>query len=197
MATPKQTPSIKGSIILTPKGKSLFVSVPNASSYDPLKQEATIVLDGDATAILKAQLNDFVASEDVKVSGVKTKGFVDNLFKEDTDADKNPTGNFRVKAKTAMQYPANLYAANGDEFKAPVGFSIPNRSTIKLSVRPEVISSPMFIGIVLRLQAVKVFDLPEFDDGMKKDEDTSGSFAVPSVDAPVSSGDTPDMANWD
>ena len=174
---------VKGPIILTPKGKALFVSVPEASSYDPLKQEASILLTEADTLVLKAQLQEFVGSQEVKDSGIKDTGFVDALFKEDTDADGNLTGLFKVKAKTAMIYPAKLYAADGKTFVATPGFGIPNRSDIKMSVRPEVMATSMFTGVVLRLQAIKIFDMPSFDDGMSGDEDSSGSFVAPTGDA--------------
>jgi len=189
-------PSVKGPVILTPKGRSLFVSVPAASSYDPLKQEASLLLTAEDTAILKTQLQDFIDSPEVKASGIADRDFVNALFKADTDSDGNLTGLSRVKAKTAMQYPAKLYAANGDVFQPAPGFTIPNNADIKMSVRPELMETSMFTGIVLRLQAIKIFNLPSFDDGMSSDSDTSGSFSVPSAGSSYHV-DTDETAGWE
>lgn len=186
-----QTPqTVKGRILVTPKGKALFVSVPNASSYDETKQEASLLLTKEDADILKAQLTDFIESAEVKEAGLNDIKFIDSLFKDDTDADGNLTGLLRIKAKTAMKYPAKLYAANGDTFTPDVGFSIPNRASIKMSVRPEVMTTSMFTGLVLRLQAIKIFELPEFDDGMSNDEDNSGSFSAPSPATPQAASDS-------
>lgn len=186
-----QKPSVKGNIIVTPKGKSLFVSVPNASPYDALKQEASLTLTAADAQVLRDQLQTFLDGAEAKASGITDKGFVEALFKEDTDADGNATGSLRIKAKTAMQYPAKLYDASGAVFNPPVGFSLPNRADIKMSIRPELMETSMFTGIVLRLQAIKILSLPTFggDDGMGGDESSDGSFAasvgVSSWDAPV------------
>lgn len=196
MATKAQAQvRIKGNIVGTSKGQALFVSVPAASSYDPTKQEATILLDADGTAKLKAQLQDFMDSAEVKESGLKDKGFVEALFKEDTDQDGNPTGLSRVKSKTSMQYPCKLYDASGNAFTPDLGFKVPNRADIRLSFRPEVMKTSMFEGIVLRLQALKVINMPSFDDGMGGTED-EGSFSISDVSATSAAHDEA-ADHWD
>jgi len=161
-----QITSVKGPVVITEKGKALFVSCPAASQYDATKQEATILLDQAGKDKLAGTLQDWIDSPEVKESGLKDKGYVEALFKEDTDADGNSTGLFKVKTKTAMIYPAKLYTASGAVFTPPAGFSLPNRSDIRLSMKPEVMKTSMFEGIVLRLQAIKIIDVPQFDDGM-------------------------------
>lgn len=176
-AKANNTIRVKGSIVSTAIGKSLFVSVPSASQYDPLKQEATILLTDEDTASLKATLQNFMDSPEVKESGLKDTGFVAALFKDDTDADGNPTGLSRVKAKTAMQYPCKLYTSSGTVYTPAPGFTLPNRADIRMSFRPEVMKTSMFTGIVLRLQAIKIINMPSFDDGMAAfDDGDAGSF---------------------
>ena len=190
---------VKGNVIVTEIGKALFVSSPAASQYDETKQEATILLDEAGVAKLKAQLQDLMDSAEVKESKIKDTGFVDAIFKEDTDADGNPTGLFRVKAKTAMQYPAKIYDASGNAFVPTPGFKVMNRSDIRLSVKPEVMQTSMFTGIVLRLQAIKIIDVPSFDDGMSGTND-AGGFTAPVAGGAgdVPTGDTPAGGDsWD
>ena len=175
--TNKSRNNVKGSIIVTDRGQSLFVSVPNASPFDDQKQEATILLNEDAANKVKAQLQDFMDSDEVKASGIKDTGFVENLFKEDTDQDGNPTGLQRLKAKTAMKYGCKLYDAAGAAFDPDNGFSLPNRADIKMSFTPEVMSTSMFTGITLRLKAIKILNMPSYDDGMAGVEE-DGSFSA-------------------
>lgn len=182
-ATPKSI-RVKGPIISTAKGKALFVSSPHASQFDPNKQEATILLTEEDANVIKGQLQEFMDSQEVKDSKIKDTGFVEASFKADTDADGNPTGLLRLKAKTAMQYPAKLYSANGTVFTPDVGFKIPNRADIRMSFRVEVMTTSMFTGMVFRLQAIKIIDMPTFDDGMGGDEDAgAGSFVAPTAGA--------------
>ena len=171
-----QRTAVKGGVIATPSGKSLFVSVPAASTYDATKQEASILLTAEASEAVKAKLQDFIDSADVVAAGLSDAKFVSALFKDDTDQDGNATGLLRVKTKTGMQYPAKIYDHKGDVVVPPVGFSIPNRADIKLSFRPEVMSTSMFTGIVLRLQAIKILNMPQYDDGLAGSED-EGSYS--------------------
>jgi len=178
MATTKNTntgiTSVKGPVMITEKGKSLFVSCPNASQYDPDRQEATILLDQAGKDILAGKMQDWIDGPEFKESGLKDTGFVEALFKADEDQDGSPTGFYKVKAKTAMIYAAKLYTASGAVFVPPAGFTLPNRSTIRMSVKPEAMSTKVFTGIVLRLQALKIIDVPQFDDGMSGVEDEGG-----------------------
>jgi len=187
---------VKGDIIVTGLGKALFVSCPAASQYDENKQEATILLDETEANILKGRLQDFMDSADVKESKLKDTGFVDALFKDDVDAEGNLTGLFKVKAKTAMQYPAKLYDASGNPFTPTPGFKIPNRADIRLSVKPEVMKTSMFTGIVLRLQAIKIVDVPSFDDGMAGTSDTGG-FTAPTGDVSAAGAPKGGDDSWD
>ena len=187
---------VKGPIITTEKGGALFVSVPNASQYDTNKQEATILLGADEADKLKAQLQDFLDSTEVKESGIKDTGFVEKAFKDDTDADGNSTGLVRFKAKTSMIYPCKTYSADGTAFQPDPGFKVPNRATIRMSFRPEVMESSVFTGLVFRLQAIKILDMPSFDDGLSGAEE--GSFSVPSgMSAPEDGSFDSSSNGWD
>ena len=175
----KTTTKVTGQTFATPVGKALFVSAPAASSYDATKQEASILLDSAAVAELTTKLQAFMDSPEVQASGIKDTGFVAALFKEDTDQDGNPTGLMRLKAKTGMQFPAKLLDAAGKEFKPSPGFSIPNRSSIRISCYPEVMETSMFKGIVLRLKAIKIISTPSFSDGFE-DTGVEGDFSYDS-----------------
>ena len=173
-ATTGKNGSAKSSVMVTDKGLALFVSCPAASPYDDSKQEASILLDEAGKAKLQAQLQDFLDTPEAKATGIKDTGYAEKAFKADTDQDGNPTGLYRVKAKTAMIYAAKLYTAAGKVYTPTPGFQLPNRSTIRMSVKAELMSTSMFTGIVLRLQAIKIIDVPTYDDGMSGVEDEGG-----------------------
>ena len=188
--------NVKGPVMVTDKGLALFVSCPSASPYDDSKMEASILLDEAGKTKLQGQLQDFLDTPEAKASGIKDTGFAEKAFKADTDQDGSLTGLYRVKAKTAMIYAAKLYTAAGKIYNPAPGFQLPNRSTIRMSIKPELMSSSMFEGIVLRLQAIKILSVPTYDDGMNGVEDegdfTGGEMSAPEgsfgVEAPVDAG---------
>lgn len=140
--------------IVTPAGSALFVSCPNASQFDEEKQEASIVLSPDDYKVFKASLDKLIASyEGDLVVDVST---MELPVKDATDKEGNPDGNFIVKAKTAMKYPAKLYNAKGTPLAPTPGFSVPNRSKIKLSVSAELVSTKVYKGLVLRLNGIQI-----------------------------------------
>ncbi len=151
--------SIKIGKFVTPAGTAIFVSTPNASQHDDSKQEGSIILTAADLATFKNQ----IIAEMKLVEGDFPGGLtIDTLswpITKDTDKDGNETGNFKVKAKTAMIYPAKVFDSEGKAIEMTVGYSIPNRSKIRLAVGVEVCSSKMYNGVVLRLNAIKVIQL--------------------------------------
>ena len=202
-ANNSQINSVKGPVIITPVGKALFVSAPNASAYDENKQEATILLDADGVTYMKGKLQEFMDSPEAKASGIKDTGFVENMFKEDTDQDGNATGLMKLKAKTAMRYPAKFRDAKGNIFTPDASFSLPNRSTIRLSAKVELLKTSMFQGLVLRLQAIKVLEMPQMDDGFGDDgmddeyADSGFSFDTPSAQSAPADTSSDDNDGWE
>jgi hypothetical protein len=149
-----KAPSNKLGQIVTPIGSALFVSCPNASAFDENKQEATIVLSAEDYAVFKRDLDALIKDYDGKL--VVDPDKMTMPVKPAEDADGNPTGEYMIKAKTAMKYPARLYNAKGGSFNPPAGFQVANRSKIRLQVSAELISTNMFKGLVLRLNAVQI-----------------------------------------
>lgn len=140
--------------IVTPAGSALFVSCPNPSTYDEEKQEASIILTQDDYKAFKASLDKLISSYDGEL--VVDPAIMDMPVKDATDKEGNPDGNVIVKAKTAMKYPAKLYNAKGTPIVPTPGFSVPNRSKIKLSVSAELVSTKVYKGLVLRLNGVQI-----------------------------------------
>lgn len=140
--------------IVTPKGSALFVSVPNVSTYDPEKQEASIVLSPEDYATFKADVDALIAKYQDEL--VVDTSSMDMPVRAATDKDGNPTGDMIVKAKTSIKYPAKLYNAKAVVFSPPAGFSVANRSTIKLAVSAELVSTRVYKGLVLRLNSVMI-----------------------------------------
>lgn len=140
--------------IVTPKGSALFVSAPNPSQYDEDKIEASIVLSKEDFEAFKAS----VISMANKYEG-ELVADLDKMAwpaKEATDKDGNPTGEMIVKAKTAIKYPPKMYNAKGTPIVITPGFSVPNRSTIKLSASVEIVSTKVYTGVVLRLNGIQI-----------------------------------------
>lgn len=173
--------------LVTPKGSALFISCPNASSFDETRQEASILLSADDYAAFKAQIDALVAAYEGEL--VVDPTTMEMPVKDATDKEGAPTGEFIVKAKTGMRFPAKLYDANSKQFAPAPGFSVANRSTIKLSVSAELISTKVYKGLVLRLNGVQIISANPFvganpfgaEDGdfdattpvVAQDEDTS------------------------
>ena len=176
--------------LVTPKGAALFVSCPAASQFDDSKQEASILLTADDYAVLKGQLDALVASYEGEL--VVDPATMEMPVKDATDKEGAPTGDFIIKAKTGMQYPAKLYDAAGKPFAPTPGFSVANRSTIKLSVSAELINTKVYKGLVLRLNAVQIISSNPFQ----------GANPFGAEDGDFNGGDTPvavideDTASW-
>jgi len=155
MATPTtKTASNKLGQIVTPAGSALFVSAPAASSFDPNKQEASIILTAEDHAVLMAQIEKIMA--DYEGTLVVAKDKLKFPVKEATDKEGNETGEMIWKAKTSVQYPAKFFDAKGQNFKPALGFTVANRSKIRLSVSVEIVSTSLYKGLVLRLNAIKI-----------------------------------------
>jgi len=140
--------------IVTPVGSALFVSCPNASAFDEAKQEASLILSADDYAIFKGELDKLIAAYEGELV-VNTAG-MDMPVKPAVDKEGAPTGDFIIKAKTSMQYPAKLYSANGKPFAPAPGFQLANRSKIRLSVSAELVNTKVYKGLVLRLNGLLI-----------------------------------------
>jgi hypothetical protein len=152
-ATTKASSNKLGQFV-TPAGSALFVSAPAASSFDPNKQEASIILSAEDHAAVMAQLDTMMASYEGALVVAKDK--LKFPFKEATDKEGNETGEFIWKAKTSVQYPAKFFDAKGQNFKPASGFTVANRSKIRLSVSAEIVSTSLYKGLVLRLNGIKI-----------------------------------------
>ena len=152
-ATTKASSNKLGQFV-TPAGSALFVSAPAASSFDANKQEASIILSAEDHAAVMAQLDTMMASYEGVLVVAKDK--LKFPFKEATDKEGNETGEFIWKAKTSVQYPAKFFDAKGQNFKPAPGFTVANRSKIRLSVSAEIVSTSLYKGLVLRLNGIKI-----------------------------------------
>ena len=184
MAVKKTQQRVKCGYLVTPVGKALWVSAPNPSPYDDSKTEATVVLDAASAELFKKDLKAKCADA-AKTLGIDIDEAIANYLKPNTDAEGNPTGEFRVKAKTGLQYMPSFADANGKSFKPESGFMIPHGSDIRLSIGFEVqVVKPTFKGIVARLRGIQIINLQDngagFDavDGGFSAESTAGSFAA-------------------
>jgi hypothetical protein len=152
-ATTKASSNKLGSLI-SPVGSALFVSAPAASSFDPNKQEASIILSAEDHATMMAQIDGLIAAYEGALVVAKDK--LKYPFKNVEDKEGNETGEFLWKAKTSVQYPSKFFDANGQGFKPAPGFTVANRSKIRLAVSAEIVSTSLYRGLVLRLNAIKI-----------------------------------------
>ena len=171
-------PAIKSAKLgryVTQKGSSLFGSGNTPSPFDPDKVEGTIILDQAGKDHFQAWLDINMTDAVLKDLGIK-RSEISSIFKDDTDKDQNPTGNFRVKGKSNIKYMPAFVGGDGKQFTPEAGFKIPNRATVQLSLGVEVMKMSTFTGIVLRLQGTKILEVPDYGTGFE-DEDSTGGFA--------------------
>ena len=173
--------SVKLGKFVTAPGRALFCTGNTASFYDSSKIEGTVVLDQDGRDAFQAFLDEHLP-EALKTIGIKASALND-IFKEDTDKEGNATGNFRVKAKTKLDFSQKFYDGNGVEFKPEGAFTIPNGATIQMAVGVEVMKTATFTGIVLRLNGTKILAMPEYSTGLEGDTGAKGDFSY-AADAP-------------
>jgi hypothetical protein len=159
----------RGTTIVTPVGKALFVSAPRASQFDDNKQEATIVLSADAKAEVEAILKAFIKENAAEIG--KKPADITIPFKEDTDSDGDFTGNYRLKAKTGMKYPAQFVGSDNSKFSPDMDYQLPNGADIRLSITPELLATSMFQGLTLRLNGIKVLGVKQYDLGFSDDDE--------------------------
>jgi len=174
--------SVKLGRFVTAAGRALFCGGNTPSHFDATKIEGTVVLDQDGRDAFQAFLDERLP-EALKAIGIKASALND-IFKEDTDKDGNSTGNFRVKAKTKLDFGQKFYDGNGVEFKPEGAFTIPNGATIQLAVGVEVMKTATFTGIVLRLNGTKILAMPEYSTGLEGDTGATGDFSY-AADAPA------------
>lgn len=153
-ATKAKIQSIKLGSFVTDIGSALFVSSPNPSQYDANKEEASILLSAEQWEAFKTQLDKAMAENNAY--SVVPEDKMRYPIKEATDSDGNLTGDIIVKAKTGIQYPAKILDSKGKPVVTGPGFSIPNRSKIRLAVGAEVIATSLYKGCLLRLNAIKI-----------------------------------------
>lgn len=182
-ATKAKIQSIKLGQFVTDIGSALFVSSPNPSQYDASKEEASILLSAEQWEVFKAQLDK--AMEENNAYSVVPKDKMRYPIKEATDSDGNSTGDIIVKAKTGIQYPAKILDSKGKPVVTGPGFSIPNRSKIRLAVGAEVIATSLYRGCLLRLNAIKILSANPFGgsnpfSGYDEDE---GDYESPTTNA--------------
>jgi hypothetical protein len=191
MAKKVEIKKARGNTIVTPAGKALFVSAPQASQFDATKQEASIVLSADNKKVLEAQLKAFI-TENAHVIGMDPKA-ISIPFKEDTDSDGNSTGYYRLKAKTGMKYPAQFVGADNKRFTPDEDYQLPNGSDIRLSLTPELIATSMFQGLTLRLNGIKVLKLSgSYDLGFSDDDEGDYTYDGTSPDTAETASTTTD-----
>ena len=179
-----KAPKNKLGTLTTPIGSALFVSCPNASTFDDSKQEASIVLTPEDYAIFKADLDELIDACPEELVVAKDKMAMP--IKPELDSDKNPTGNYIVRAKTSMVYKAKLYNADKTEFKPDAGFQVANRSKIRLAIAVEVMATSMHKGLVFRLNALQMISASPWANQNPFDAVEGGDFAydgsTPQVD---------------
>ncbi len=176
MAAAKKTQKrIKCGYLVTPVGKALWCSAPNPSPFDDTKTEATIIISAEQADIFRQELKDLCGDAAAQLE-VDIDEAISNYMKPNTDADGNPTGEFRIKAKTGLQYPPTFADSKGKAFKPAADFTIPNRSEIRLSIGFEVqVVKPTFKGIVARLRGIQVVSLQERGTGF---DEVDGDFSA-------------------
>lgn len=187
MAAPKVN-SVKLGKYVTKAGRALFCGGTKPSHFDATKIEGTIILDEDG----KEDFQNFIdmhLPDALKATGIKPTA-VASVFKDDTDRDGNPTGKYRIKAKTKLEFGQKFYDGSGNEFKPEAGFEIPNGSTIQMAIGVELMKTATFTGLVLRLNGTKILEFPSYTTGLEEDTGASGNFSYDAA-APVASNDVP------
>lgn len=186
--------SVKLGQFVTPAGSALFVSCPNASQFDDSKQEASIILQAEQWDELKIQIDKAIVENNGYALVPENK--MQYPIKDAVDKENNLTGDIILKAKTGMQYPAKLLDAKGKPIVLTPGFTIANRSKIRLAIGVEVISSGMYKGVICRLNAVKVISASPFGSNdpfadYEDEGDFDGSASVTVMDT-----DETDSVDW-
>jgi len=181
---------------VTAAGRALFCGGNTPSHFDATKIEGTVILDQEGRDAFQEWL-DLNLPEALKATGIKASQ-LNNIFKEDTDRDGNPTGNYRVKAKTKLEFGQKFYDGSGNEFKPDGEFKIPNGSTIQMAVGVEVMKTATFTGLVLRLNGTKILEFPSYSTGLETDTGATGGFsydaaATPAQEAPEQEADNSDI----
>lgn len=174
MATPKVN-SVKLGKFVTSAGRALFCGGNTPSHFDATKIEGTVILDEAGRDAFQEWL-DLAMPDALKATGIKATQ-VNNIFKEDVDRDGNPTGNYRVKAKTKLEFGQKFYDGSGNEFKPEGDFQIPNGSTIQMAVGVELMKTATFTGLVLRLNGTKILEFPSYTTGLETDTGAAGGFS--------------------
>lgn len=174
MAAPKVNSAKLGKFVTAP-GRALFCGGNTPSHFDPSKIEGTVILDQEGRDAFQEFL-DLNLPEALATTGIKATQ-VPSIFKDDTDRDGNPTGNFRVKAKTKLEFGQKFYDGAGNEFKPEGQFTIPNGSTIQMAVSVELMKTATFTGLVLRLTGTKILETPSYSTGLEADTGATGGFS--------------------
>jgi len=184
--TPKKVPSVKLGSKVSPVGSALFVSAPRASQFSPDKQEAGLVLSAEDYAMFMAEIMATLKEHESELPAPITK--LAFPFKEQTDAEGNPTGEMILKTKTAMRFPAKFYDVDGKEFKPSADFQVANRAKIRLAVGLEVMKTSMYCGVVARLNGIKIISSsPWANSNPFGDTHDEGDFSY--GDSPVEDAD--------
>ena len=197
MAAPKIN-SVKLGKFVTAAGRALFCGGTTPSHFDATKIEGTVILDAAGRDAFQEWL-DLNLPDALKATGIKASQ-VNNIFKDDTDRDGNPTGNYRVKAKTKLEFGQKFYDGSGNEFKPEGGFQIPNGSTIQMAVGVELMKTATFTGLVLRLNGTKILEFPSYTTGLEADTGAAGGFsydaAAPAPEAVPAQAEDDSEISW-
>lgn len=182
---------------VTAPGRALFCGGNTPSHFDPLKIEGTIILDQEGKDAFQ-EFIDLHLPDALAATGIPATQVAD-IFKDDTDRDGNPTGKFRVKAKTKIEFGQKFYDGSGNEFKPEGEFSIPNGSTIQMAIGVELMKTATFTGLVLRLMGTKILETPSYTTGLESDTGATGGFSydsAPVYSAPESQDDASSDIEW-
>ena len=167
----------------TPAGSALFCKIGEPSTkWNPDGEyEATIVLAEEEHKEFLAMLDQLaddafdIETEDLKPAQ-KKKAHKVSPYTEECDADGNPTGNVKIKAKMkakGKKKDGSLYEAEPAVFDAAKpkpkqldrkGLIIGNGSTIKLNIQPRsyFVSGTGMCGVSLQLRAVQIIELKSY-----------------------------------
>jgi len=179
MATAPKIESNKLGRIVTVVGSALYCSVPNASQYDENKYETSLIITADEFTAFQTEVKALY--EKAQADGTKMVLPFDKAawpVKESVDREGNPTGDMIIKAKTSIKYPPNLFDSAGKPVKFDSISAIPNRSKIRLQVGVEIVSSGMYKGIVLRLNGIKIIDVPNYGADAFDGYEDEGTFSA-------------------
>ena len=155
MATPKNLKIAT----LTDVGIALFMTpVGQGSKFAPDKIEGSIILTPKSKEKLQVMMEKLVTDNAKELKYDATKALYP--FKEDLDRDKNPTGNFRLKCKTGIEYPPTYADAKGRNFKPEQGFVVPNGSKVRFAVTIVASSTAIYKGISCRLNGIQILSTP-------------------------------------